>query len=338
MSLFDAVSALIDKFIPIIRDAFFVSIQDVTDKAILTDVIQSINDGDAEQAFRAIGFSEAAMRPISAAIEQAFEQGGITTAATMPVLNTPTGRAVYRFDVRNSRAEKWLRDESSTLVTRLTEDARIATRNVVSEGVQAGRNPRVIALDLVGRMNASGQREGGIIGLSQPFERAVSRARVELTQLDENYFNRERRDKRFDATVRKAITSGKPLPDATVDKLTSRYSDSLLKLRGETIARTEAISSLNRSEWEAVKQAIATGGINESQTKRVWDTAGDARVRHEHMMMEGQTVGVDEPFIVPGSGHSLMYPGDTSLDATGEDVINCRCRARLKVSFISGDY
>lgn len=335
---FDALTALIDQFIPTIRDAFAAAIQDITDNAILTDVIKAIQQGDLDKAFRAIGFSDAAMRPISQAIEAAFETGGVTVGGTFPkYLNTPTGRAVFRFDVRNSRAETWLRNESGTLITRLQGDALTAVRNVVSEGMQAGRNPRLIALDLVGRIGQNGHREGGIVGLSTPFERAVSRSRLELQRLDPGYFNRLRRDKRFDGVVRKAIAADKPLDGPTIDKLVSRYSDSLLQLRGENIARTEAISSLNRSEWEAVKQASDMGAIVESQTTRIWDTAGDTRVRHSHEEMEGQSVGIDEPFVT-GSGDQLMYPGDTSLGAGPEETINCRCRARLKVDWLAGTF
>lgn len=341
-SLTEQLEALSALWEPKIRDAFLAAIQDIVDRAILTDVIAAVKAGDPVGAFRALGFTDAALRPITAAIEQAFEQGGMTVAGSFPErLNTPTGRAVFRFDVRDSRSEAWLRDESSTLVTRLAEDARVAVRNVLTDGMTAGRNPRDTALDIVGRVDTqTGKRAGGVVGLDRPSERAVARARQELLNLDENYFNRERRDKRFDKTVRKAIDSGKPLPRDVVEKLTNRYSDSLLKLRGERIGRTETIAALNKSEYEAVKQAADRGMINKNNTVRIWDNAGDTRVRHTHRMMEGQRVGLDEPFTTPpdrdGKRHKLFYPGDTSLGAPGSETINCRCRARLKVDWLAG--
>lgn len=330
-------NALIERFIPVIKDAFLAAIRDVTNRAILTDIIRAVEGGDLDAAFRAIGFSDAAMRPISAVIETAFETGGVTVAGTFPErLNTPTGRTVFRFNVRDSRAEAWLRNESASLVTKLTEDARVNVRNIATEGMRDGRNPRNIALDMIGRVNVqTGRREGGVVGLTVPFERAVSRSRIELQNLDSSYFRRERRDKRFDGTVRKAIESGVPLTADQIAKITGRYSDSLLQLRGENIARTETIASLNRSEWEAVKQAAATGAINEAATQRIWDNAGDKRVRHSHVEMEGQSVGIDEPFKTP-DGALLFYPGDTSLDAPANETINCRCRARLKINWLQG--
>jgi hypothetical protein len=336
MTLEQQIEALINRFTPRIRDAFLTAIQDVTNRTILADMVRAIQIGDVEQAFRALGFSPAAMRPITAMIEQAFEAGGVLVGGTFPArLNTPTGRTVFRFDIRDSRAEAWLRDYSSTLITRITDDTRVVVRNVLTDAMNAGRNPRNTALDIVGRVDQqSGRRVGGVVGLTPQFERAVARAREELRNLDSNYFTRERRDRRFDATVHKAIRDGKPLDAETINRLTGRYSDSLLQLRGETIARTESIAALNRSEWEALMQAKDMGAINDDATVRIWDATGDRRTRHTHMVMHGQKVGLDEPFKLPG-GKTLMYPGDTSLGAPASETINCRCRVRLKVDWLA---
>ncbi|RUW55608.1 head morphogenesis protein [Mesorhizobium sp. M1A.F.Ca.ET.072.01.1.1] len=331
----EILDALIDLFVPDIRSAFLGAMQDVVDNAIINAMVKAIGEGDLEAAFRALGFSDAAMRPITAAIERAYEQGGVMTGKTFPkFLNTPSGKVVFRFDVRNSRAEAWLRDHSSSLITRLTEDARAGVRNLLTEGMQAGRNPRSVALDIVGRIDPqTGRRVGGIIGLTQQQERWSSNVRRELQDLSDNYFTRALRDKRFDRIVAKAIREGTPLDNATVEKLVGRYRDNALRYRGETIARTEAVQSLNRSEYEAHRQAIDLGAMKESAVKRIWDSVGDNRVRWSHRKMEGQAVGMDEPFVSP-SGAKLLFPGDTSLGAGGDETIMCRCRVRLKVSWL----
>lgn len=73
-------------------------------------------------------------------------------------------------------------------------------------------------------------------------------------------------------------------------------------------------------------QAILDAGF----TKKKWLTSRDARVRRptksspfDHAAAEGQTVPVDQPFIV--SGEQLMYPGDGSMGASIGSLINCRC-------------
>jgi hypothetical protein len=336
----EILDALIDFFVPDIRSAFRGAMQDVVDNAIINAMTKALADGDIEAAFRALGFSDAAMRPITAAIERAYEQGGVMTGKTFPkYLNTPSGRAVFRFDVRNSRSEAWLRDHSSTLITRLTDEARTTVRNVLTEGMNAGNNPRAVALDIVGRIDpATGRRTGGIIGLTVQQERWSMNTRLDLQNLDERYFTRQLRDKRFDGIVQKAINDGKPLDNATIEKLVGRYRDNALKYRGETIARTEAIQSLNQSEYDAHRQAMDMGAMKESAVRRHWDSAGDSRVRWSHKSMDRkyhkEGVGMEEAFVSP-SGAKMMFPGDTSLGAPGDEVIMCRCRVRLKVDWLA---
>lgn len=333
-SIWQVIDDLTKDMIPTVRNAFSASISDVTNKVILQDLVTSIRLGDVLGAFRVLGFTEAAMRPLTAAVELALERGGIAVGGTFPsILNTPTGRAVFRFDVRNSRAEAWLRDRSSSLVTRLQGEARVNLQNTMFEGLRAGDNPRTTALNVVGRINPqSGLREGGVIGLAQNQERWTARAKQQLENLDAAYFQREMRDKRFDRTVEKAIREGKPLSKEVITKLTDRYKDNLLKLRGDTIARTETIQSLNRAEWEALKQAADMGAINEQSTKREWDDVGDSRTRRSHRRMNKQQVGLDEPFKTPG-GELLMHPGDTTLGASADETIACRCRVKTVIDW-----
>lgn len=332
---------LIDKFVPQIRDAFRAAIADITDRAILSAVVDAIKRGDVDGAFRALGFNDAAMRPLTAIIERAFETGGVTVASSFPnsLYAAGVGRIVFRFDVRNSRAEGWLREHSSSLVTRISEETRVNVRNVLTEGMRDGRNPRSVALDIVGRVDKTvGRRVGGIVGLTEQMERYVSGMRRDLQQLDERYFTRERRDKRLDSIVRRAMRDGKSLDDETITRIVGKYSDRLLALRGENIGRTEALTSLNRSAHEAYKQAIDAGTVRASQVTKVWDAAMDRRTRHSHKMLDVETakepIGIDEPFKTE-RGALLMHPGDRSLGAPGSEIINCRCRVRYDADFLS---
>lgn len=324
--------AIINLFVRDIRSAFLAAISDVVDNVTLQRVIDAIKAGDVEAAFRELGFSQAAMRPLTAAIERAYERGGVFTVDNFPKRVT---RGIFRFDVRDSRAEAWLRDKSSTLVTSLTEDTRQNVRNVITQGMEAGRNPRSVALDIVGRVDpTTKKRVGGIVGLTANQEEWVFNTRRDLLELNEHYFTRELRDKRFDGIVRKAIESGTPLSPETVDKLVGRYRDKALKYRGDMIARTEALQSLNASEYEAIKQAVAAGITREQDVVREWDSAGDDRVRWSHRKMDGQRVGLDEPFTTP-SGAKMRFPGDTSLGAPGKEIIMCRCRAKTVVDWLA---
>lgn len=56
-------------------------------------------------------------------------------------------------------------------------------------------------------------------------------------------------------------------------------------------------------------------------TRKRWVTMHDDRVRETHAAADGQTVGLDEPFIV--GGYPMMHPGDRN--APVGETINCRC-------------
>jgi HK97 family phage portal protein len=85
------------------------------------------------------------------------------------------------------------------------------------------------------------------------------------------------------------------------------------KNRSQTIARTETISATNYAKLEAGGQA--------GMRVKVWVAAIDEKVRLTHAEANGQTVSIDEPFIV--GGEELMFPGDKN-GSPGE-IINCRC-------------
>lgn len=327
---------LAELFIPKIKAAFLASIADIKSRAILTKIIEAIRSGDLEGAFAATGLSPAAMRPITTMIEQAYEQGGVTTGNSFPngLTNNIGQSVIFRFDVRNSRAEAWLRDHSSTLVTRITDDVRTVIRETIEAGVADGRNPKNIGLDIVGRV-VDGKRTGGVVGLTTQQGRWLSGARRALDTLDPAYFNYKGRDKRFDGIVQKAITAKKPLDQAKVDALVNRYNDTLLRQRGETIGRTETVQSLNKAQFDAYMQAVDAGTIREQDVTKEWDATGDERTRLSHRVLDGRKADLTVAFTSPSTGAHMMHPGDISMGAHGEDIINCRCRVRYRVDWFA---
>ena len=203
-----------------------------------------------------------------------------------------------------------------------------------------GRNPRDTALDIVGRINrATGVREGGILGLNSGQTAAVIKARAELLSGDtaqlRNYLTRARRDKRFDRLVMQAIRDGKPVAKADVDRITARYKDRLLQLRGEMIARTETLASLNAGKEESIRQLVDSGKVQRSQVKKVWRATGDDRTRDSHMALNGVEVGLDQPFISPLTGAQMMHPHDTSRGAPASETIGCRCFYEIKIDYFA---
>ncbi|MBN1632304.1 MAG: hypothetical protein JW990_21310, partial [Thermoleophilia bacterium] len=91
-------------------------------------------------------------------------------------------------------------------------------------------------------------------------------------------------------------------------------------VRAERIARTEAITA-NRAGAHQI--AVAAGA-----TEKRWSARMQPNTRDWHREAHGQVVPIDKPFEVAnrkGELEYLMFPGDRSLGASAENVINCMC-------------
>jgi hypothetical protein len=332
------VEALLEQFEPILRIAFLEAIKDITDQAEILKIAEALERRDIDAALRAVHLDPAAFRALDQAIAQVFTTAGSATAAALPTIVGADGlKVIFRFDARNYRAESWLAEYSSREITRIVEDQRDAIRAALTSGLERGTNPRTTALDIVGRINqGSKRREGGIIGLTSTQERYVDSARAELLSGDStllrNYLTRGRRNERFDGYVMRAIESGEPIDADVVARAIGKYSDSLLELRGETIARTETMASLNQARKEAMQQAIDGGAVRVDLVTKVWRSAGDSRVRDSHREMNGQTVKLNEKFVSP-SGAVLDFPGDPQAPVA--EIANCRCTYETRVDYLA---
>jgi hypothetical protein len=326
---------------PPIRLAFLAIVAQWVGDARTREIEQLIAAGRVDDIAPALGIEAAALATLTEAIRSAFVSGGTFGAEDIPTIRRadgPGGVFRLRFDVRNVRAEAWIREHAAQFVTVILRDQRDAIRGVVNEGARLGLNPRTVALDIAGRVSPqTGRRTGGIVGLTSQQAGFVMRARQQLLSGDpaemRGYFTRQLRDRRFDALVRRAMDAGKPVALKDAERILSRYSDRLLRLRAETIARTEALSAFNAGRDEAVQQLIDTGQVRPQAVTKTWRTAADARVRDAHSAMAGQKIAFDQPFRSP-TGALLRYPGDTSLGAGAADVANCRCIAMTRIDYL----
>lgn len=90
--------------------------------------------------------------------------------------------------------------------------------------------------------------------------------------------------------------------------------DEMDSMRAMRIARTESCSAQNFGSYVT--------GKSDGMTTKTWIATRDDRTRHDHSDVDGQTVGIDEKFVVGGS--ELDYPGDAACADAGE-IVNCRC-------------
>lgn len=245
-------------------------------------------------------------------------------------------KITFRFDMSNPRAESIINRLAGRYITRLMEDVRQAVRQAILSGYSEGQHPFQIALDLVGRIGASGRREGGLIGMTAPQEKASANFYRKLLEGDSDVFNYELRDKRFDSTIRSAFEEDGGVSVDKATKMYERYIDNALKLRGETVARSETGKAVHAATQEAFAQGLEKTGYTKDAVYKVWRTAGDKKVRDSHEEMDGQVVvGLDTPFI-SGDGAQLRFPLDSDLGAGPGDIINCRCDVEMNIDFSQG--
>ena len=341
MAKFD-ILAFIDDLEPGVRTAFLDSIYDIQDSASITAIATAISAGRFEDVFDLLNVRPEMFALYREAFRSAYAATGSAFVRSVQLPPNPAfgsaSIAVARFDMSNPRAEAWVRDQSSRLITQITRETRESVQTLLTNAIQQGVGPRTAALDIVGRYDrTAGRRVGGVIGLNSPQERYLANARSELLSGDpaqlENYLTRKRRDRRFDSVVRKAIRDGTPVPPATARKMASRYSDGLLKLRGETVARTEMLQGLHNAQEEGLNQMVERGQLSRDEIKKTWDASNDGDTRDSHVGMDGQKPDENGVFTT-GDGFKMKYPGDRSLGAPPQEIINCRCRVEIDINFV----
>lgn len=328
------IDQLIDSWSPRLRRAFLDSIYQIRNQAQITQIANMLEAGDVDGALRAVGIDPVKFRPLDKALTDAFEAGGTYAAKAVPVIRQDGLRVVFQFNIRNPRAETWLSNYSGTLIQEIVDDQRNMVRQNLTRAMQRGINPRTAALDLVGRIAVSGNREGGVIGLTTSQEQWVANYIDDLSSDNPaKALTRELRDRRFDSRVLSASEGGEPLTAEQIETMAKSYTNRALRFRAEAIARTEAQTALHESQQQAMEQAVETGLFNQTDIKFIWRTSHDSRVRDSHIAMDGQVKKMGEPFI-SGLGNLLEYPGDPN--APVEDVINCRCFREPVVDFLAG--
>jgi hypothetical protein len=332
------VNELLEPFGQQYQDAFLAAIDDITSRADVRAVIAALELGNYDAAVAALHIDQSVFAPLDLKFREAYQAGGAFEAATLPSVPGQAGTAlVLRFDAGAAGAAAWVSQYSGTMIKAITDDQLNMSREHMRTSLMAGRSPRDTALDLVGRIDPRTRaRSGGLIGLTDYQAQLVRNAYEQLAggspaQL-RAFLARELRDKRFDSRILNAIKNGKPLPKDAIERMITSYTNNMLRNRAETIARTEMMTALHTAQHEARLQMVAQSNVKPNQVRRIWDTSQDKFVRDSHGHMEGQSVGLNEPFI-SGDGNRLMYPGDPNAPAS--DRIKCRCDTHVRIDYLA---
>lgn len=99
----------------------------------------------------------------------------------------------------------------------------------------------------------------------------------------------------------------------------------LFRSRVDRIANVQTQAPAEEAKRREAIAIAVSDGKQEDELIKVWRTVGDANVRIAHVAANGQQRPGNAAFSV--DGEDLRFPGDSSLGASAENVINCRCAA-----------
>lgn len=326
---------LLKKFDAEIRAAFLAAVDDLRSGVDLKALIKALEAGDVRAAIEACHVDGAAYYQLRRAIEAAYIEAGVDAVRALPTVTDWRGAVVgVRFDPSYPRAADWTARHGASLVQVFTDDQRGAIRDAVEDSLRTGTNPRTAAIQIAGPVNrVTGRREGGVLGLTRSQTDYLINARRELLSGDPaqmaHYLTRNARNRLSDSAVRKAIREGRPVPADIVGRAMTGYSNGLLKVRADMVARTESTQATSAARQDAMRMTLEAAGLSETDVERQWRCTHDKRTRETHRQLDGQKViGLETPFKSP-SGALLRYPGDP--DAPASETINCRCFCTMRL-------
>lgn len=132
--------------------------------------------------------------------------------------------------------------------------------------------------------------------------------------------------KSINAEVLQGILQGENIP-----KIAKRLTHVTDMNKNSSIrnARTMVTGAENKGRQDSFKKAQSDGVI----MVRRWVATNDDRTREAHAELDGQEVGIDEPW--ENEYGEIMYPGDPAADPA--NVYNCRCSIRSIVQGFKWD-
>lgn len=249
-------------------------------------MLRVLDDGDTSD-----GISPALISAMLRAFEQALTDRGqpameraLLIGARFAWDRLPVSATVgYTFDLVNPEAVLWAQLRAATFVTGVSDETRRAIRALIARALSDGIAPRDVAKQI-----------RPLIGLTERDALAVGNLQTRLIE--------EGRSAR------------------AIERLVTRYANRLLRLRAETIARTEIMAAANSGQVALWDNSVRDGLLIAGEWDKAWLTAHDERTC---------------PRCGPLDGVRTAFPNGTFPGADGRPPLHPRCRcavvARRKV-------
>lgn len=272
--------------------AAFDKLSGLVDEAALAALVQQAGFGAGALTDEMLAEAFGKLR---VTVQQTLREGAEAAARAIPGVNPA---AV--FDVLNPNVITAAQALDTKVMKTLTDATREAFRVTVEQGLIDGLGPRQIA-----------RQVRNTIGMAPNQVRAVANFERMLREGDAEAFTRTLRDRRFDATLRKAF-AGEGLSASQIKTMTDAYRRRMIAFNAEVNARTATLDALRAGQRLSWERAVDLGVVDRSRLMKRRSAVMDARVRPEHAAINGQVRHIDEPY-----SNGEMISGDRSF--------NCRC-------------
>lgn len=234
-----------DKAMPTVRDAFLDAVDKVRGTPKEAELRAAIATGNVDAVMRVLDIDAAMSAALSAKVIPPLEDVFIAAGRAAPEKTIPSqllgGELGFRFDIVNPKTVEYLRTANLELIREVTDETRLAVRDVVQRAVEQGGAPKVQAREI---------RQ--LVGLTRRQATAVQNYEAAL------------------------IEEGRK-PDQ-IDRMTAKYREKMLNMRATTIARTETLRSSNKGAVAAWRAAADKGLMNAATLRQQWLTTPDDRM------------------------------------------------------------
>lgn len=232
--------------------ALWLSVRERFISYLQVDINTLINNRDWQALDRAIENAYREIeRDLSSALRRASAASGSSSAA---LLGAPLA-----MDVFNPRASLWASTRAAERVIQVTNDQKIALREIISRGLRTGESIDKIAASI---------RQ--VVGLHSRYARAVDNYRLGMQEAG--------------------------LKQELIDKRVNAYSNKLLRLRAKTIARHETMLAADKGQEFAWKALVEQGLLTAEETYKVWIASIDERTDPECADLDGTEIPFNSSF------------------------------------------
>lgn len=249
--------AIADAAEPGVRRALLQAVAETLDATLWAEVERYLGQGNLEAASRAIPWDQVGGRTLAEQLPPKL-QAVFEQAGTAMAARLPVSVGVS-FDAANPRAVEWVVGHSGNLVVEITESTRLAIRDLIEQGFTRGVDVRDTA-----RLLRS------VVGLTEAQAGAV--------------------DKFHASMIERGVSPERAVASA------QRYAQQQLRLRAETIARTETMRASNEGQQELWRQAD-DADLLPDKARRKWIVTPDDRLCEIcEALGKAKPVALEEPF------------------------------------------